>query len=216
MSASLVAIDPAQIASFVNACFRYADPDGHVLLRCFLDNADGAWRTDLWAAPVIEETGLDNIIAAAVKLADAAARASVPVVFAPPIATFKKPDSAAEDNIDNGLVLTVELDERPEQARERLEDLLGPAPLVIASGGIWRDPESGALHDKLHLHWRLTEPTREPADHMRLKEARRRAQAFVGSDATAVPVCHPLRWPGSVHRKAAPRLARIIQVRDDR
>jgi hypothetical protein len=214
MSAAPVAIDPTQIEQFVHALFRYADPGGYVLLRAFLDNADGAWRRDLWASPVIEEAGLDNIVIAAVKLADAAARASVPVVFAPPIATFKTPESAAEDNVDNGLVLTVEADERPEQARERLEDLLGPATLVVASGGIWRDPGGGALHDKLHLHWRLTEPTRESADHALLKEARRRAQAFVGADATAVPLVHPLRWPGSVHRKAAPRLARIIQVHE--
>jgi hypothetical protein len=80
----------------------------------------------------------------------------------------------------------------------------------VASGGQWTDPETGEIQDKLHLHWRLTEPTRDAADHARLKEARTLACRLVGADATAAPINHPLRWPGSWHRKAEPRLCRIV------
>ena len=38
---------------------------------------------------------------------------------------------------------------------------------------------------------------------------------LVGADSSAVPLVHPLRWPGSLHTKAEPRLARIISLRAD-
>lgn len=66
------------------------------------------------------------------------------------------------------------------------------------------------------MHWRLTEPTRDFADHVRLKEARRLAKILTGADGTAVPLVHPLRWPGSWHRKGEPRLARIVVYNPDR
>src|SRR5262249_20827597 len=59
-------------------------------------------------------------------------------------------------------------------------------------------------------------PTREFGEHARLKEARRLAVILAGSDGSAVPLVHPLRWPGSWHRKADPaRLARIVDLRAD-
>ena len=73
------------------------------------------------------------------------------------------------------------------------------------------DPATDEAHDKLHLHWRLAEPTREASDHQRLKRARRLAALLANSDTTAVPTVHPLRWPGSWHLKSEPRLACIIE-----
>lgn len=62
----------------------------------------------------------------------------------------------------------------------------------------------------MHLHWRLVEPTRDPADHARLYEARALAAELVGADKTAVALVHPLRWAGSWHRKTdTPRLVRL-------
>jgi hypothetical protein len=138
------------------------------------------------------------------------ARAPIPVVFAPPIATFRTQGSAAENDVANGLVLTVECDKDAPKAHALLEGLIGTATLVVASGGQWVDPETGEITPKLHLHWRLKEPTRDFADHQKLKQARLLAQRLVGSDASAVPLVHPIRWPGSWHRKAEPRLARIV------
>jgi hypothetical protein len=95
-----------------------------------------------------------------------------------------------------------------------LESILGPVTIAVASGGQWMDPETGVFEDKLHLHWRLKEPTRSSADHLRLKMAREMATKLVGADATNISVVHPIRWPGSWHRKGAPRLARIVSLNE--
>jgi hypothetical protein len=104
----------------------------------------------------------------------------------------------------------VECDTAPGRARGELEALLGPATVVVASGGTYHNPVSGELEQKLHLHWRLATPTRDDCRHALLKEARRLAANRVGADPTNTPLVHPIRWPGSIHRKAAPRLAQII------
>jgi hypothetical protein len=137
-----------------------------------------------------------------------AANAPKKVVFCPPIATFKVKDSAADADIRQGLALSVECDAHPKIAREKLELLLGPATVVVASGGIWTDPATGEPHAKLHLHWRLTVPAEGPRLAL-LKEARRFATRIAGADLSNVPPCHPIRWPGSWHRKGDPVLCAI-------
>jgi hypothetical protein len=84
----------------------------------------------------------------------------------------------------------------------------------VASGGEWPNPETGELEPKLHLHWRLTEPTRDAASHAKLKRCRAMAKDLVGADGTSSPMVHPMRWPGSWHRKAAPRLVCIVSETD--
>jgi hypothetical protein len=206
-------VNRAEIARFAEVLFRYCDDGGHVAMRAFKDNADGVWRPDLWTFPQVAN-GLGDIITAAIGLAEAAAVNAESVVFCPPITTFKSADSAAEKDICNGPALSIDCDKTPEKAREILENTLGPATVTVASGGLWTDPDTGQVQDKVHVHWRLTEPTRQFADHIKLKEARRLAMILVGADASAVPLVHPLRWPGSLHAKAEPRLARIISLRD--
>jgi len=93
--------------------------------------------------------------------------------------------------------------------------LLGPPTVVVASGGEWQDPEAGEVEQKLHLHWRLAAPTRTDVEHGRLREARTVAAQIVGADASAKPIVHPLRWPGSWHTKGAPRMARIVEANPD-
>lgn len=198
--------DPEQIGRFVDALFRYADEGGFVSLRAFYDDAQEVFGIEahrLGTAP-------EQLAAAAAAFACRAARAHRPVVFAPPIATFSSEHSAREEDLQNGLAISVECDTAPARARARLEGLLGPATLVVASGGEWLNPETGELEPKLHLHWRLTEPTRDEATHRRLKTCRAMAKDLVGADGTSNPAVHPMRWPGSWHRKAAPRLARIV------
>ncbi len=113
----------------------------------------------------------------------------------------------------NGLVLSVECDKAPAAARAKLEALLGPATVLVASGGEWVNAD-GEIEDKLHLHWRLDEPTREPEEHRALKRARSLATVLVGGDASNKPIVHCIRWPGSWHRKGTPRLAHIVAVTD--
>jgi hypothetical protein len=198
--------DRPQIARFVDALFRYADEGTYVSLRSFYDGTQRVFGI----IPHTLTSDLSRLVDAATREATRAARCGSPVVFAPPIATFSNPEQAREVDLANGLALSVECDSGAQAARTMLETLLGPATIVVASGGEWVDPELGTIEPKLHLHWRLTEPTRDEEAHAQLKKARSLAMLLVGSDPTSKPAVHPMRWPGSWHRKAAPRLARIV------
>ena len=48
-----------------------------------------------------------------------------------------------------------------------------------------------------------------------LREARGLATKLVGGDGTNISIVHPIRWPGSWHRKATPRLAKIVASSDN-
>jgi hypothetical protein len=205
-----LAADAAQIARFVYALFRYADPDSVVALRSFFDDASSVHQTGVCRIG----DGLEGLVAAATAQATGCAQHPRPVVFCPPVATFAEGPQAREQDLLNGLALSVECDTAPNEARLRLEGLLGPATLVVRSGGCWIDDQTGAVQDKLHLHWRLTEPTRDAATHAALKQARTLAAALVGGDRSNAPPVHPIRWPGSWHRKGSPRLAVIIAESD--
>ena len=205
--------DAEAIGAFVDALFCYADQDTYVSLRAFSDGANKVFR--IMARKVGDSLeGLAKT--AAIEATMAANHAAYPVVFAPPIATFTNDSGARERDLANGLALSVECDATPGAARTRLEGLLGPATVVVASGGEWGDPASGEVEPKLHLHWRLTAPTREQPDHALLKQARQIAQRLVGADASNTPMVHPIRWPGSWHRKTTPRLARIVALNEAR
>src|SRR5437868_6349360 len=106
----------------------------------------------------------------------------------------------------------VECDHQPVVSQHALVHVLGTPTIVVKSGGVWIDPETQEEQDKVHLYWRLTQPTRETADHDKLREARELASLIVRSDPTAKPSVHPLRWPGSWHKKGEPRLAQIAGI----
>lgn len=200
--------DAASIRAFLDALFRHADPGTFLSLRAF-DQAERN-RPPVLIEGVKINGDLAPLAARAAAAAGKAANGRAPAVFAPPVATFDNPNKARVQDVANGVALSVELDECDTgRARARLEFLIGPATVVVASGGEWADPATGEVHPKLHLHWRLTEPTRSPDDHARLREARWLAAVLVGADRTAVPIPHPLRWPGSWNMKSRPRLAGI-------
>ena len=200
------------LATFLDALFRYADVGTWVAWRAFRDDADKTRPVFIeWSQIADIVTPLSPIADAAAALATRAAQFEHPAVFCPPIATFKDATSAKEANLANGLALSVECDERPADARNVLEQLLGPATVIVASGGFTKTGEP-----KLHLHWRLNEPTSDGESHAALKRARTIATRIVGGDATNVPAVHPIRWPGSWHRKAEPRLTTIVAADADR
>ncbi len=207
--------DETEIRAFVDFLFRYADAGTLVGLRSFThDKDDQAARIHGW--PAIQGNN-STLISAAIAAATQAANNPKGLVFAPPIATFwptQEPgvlQRARLVDLANGLGISVELDEGDTLAlRQKLEHLLGPATVVVASGGLWIDQQTGEIHPRLHLHWRLSEPTRTAAEHAMLKEARDLAALLVGADRSAIPLVHPLRWPGSWHCKGAPRLAKIV------
>lgn len=195
--------DSTQIWRFCDALFRYAEA-GYVQFRMFRDKPeDGTWGTP-WEA--VDVTDLPGLVDEASRQATKAARAETRVVFAPPVVVFKSPASGTEADIAEGVALSVDNDSQPSQARQILTTLLGRRTAVVFSGGRWTDPETGEVQDKVHLHWRLQEPTRTSADHAKLKECRRLAGVIARSDHSAFPLVHPLRWPGSWHRKNEPRL----------
>jgi hypothetical protein len=200
-----------QIEIFVEAMFHHAGSDGYVAVRSFLTN-NKAFR--LSTAPL--SGGLRHLIDVAEDDARRAANNPIPAVFCPPIAVFNGAENwrAREKDLLKGLVLSVECDQHPDAARGTLEELLGPATAVVRSGGQWLDPEDGLPHDKLHLHWRLVQPAMGDALDQ-LKQARRLAAAIAGGDHSNIPTVHCLRWPGSWHRKASPRLCEIVSCSPD-
>jgi hypothetical protein len=209
--------DHLTIGAFVNALFRYAESGTYISLRAF-DQIDARAPPRILAVRV--NGSLDKVVMDATVAAEEAAQADRAQVFCPPICTFTNSGHARLRDLANGLVLTVEVDEGdPDGIRARLEAILGPATVVVASGSDWIDPVTGAIKARIHLHWRLNEPTTTEADHERLRQARRLACLLVGADPTANAVVHPLRWPGSWNLKRAAtgqaRMATIAQLNDD-
>ncbi|WP_193227681.1 DUF5906 domain-containing protein [Aureimonas psammosilenae] len=136
-------------------------------------------------------------------------------VFSPPVALFGDEKNASEAraasaaNVVAGPVIAVELDSRPAESLATLEGVLGPATIIVASGGVWTAPD-GSKQEKRHVYWRLAQPATDRETLLALTRARRIACDLVGADATGVSVAHPMRWPGSWHTKGEPRLCRIV------
>jgi RecA-family ATPase len=213
-----------QIEIFVNAIFRHAKL-GYISLRAFPEDEEKAFRI----TPVrVLANNLKFLVDVAEDDARRAAQAYEPVVFCPPLATFNNEDRAREIDIAEGLALSVECDRDPITARAKLEHLLGAATVAVRSGGVWTDG-GGQSQDKVHLHWRLSRPACikietdetgevveiDRTELIKLKHLRDIAARLVGGDPSNKPVCHPIRWPGTWHRKATPRLCEIITANPD-
>ncbi len=214
MMANLAA-DRTELIRFTSALFRYADANTFAALRGF-DQVSRRGPARLVEAVKITDD-LSDLAERAALAAERCADTDEPAVFAPPICTFSNSGRARGEDLANGLALSVELDEGDSgAARRKLEGLLGPATVVVASGGEWTHPDTGEIFPKLHIHWRLSEPTREQDDHHRLRQARDMACTLVGADPTGKPVVHPLRWPGSWNLKGKPKMACIVAYDDAR
>jgi hypothetical protein len=196
-----------------DAIFRHAAAEGFVSIRSFYEDDSGGSFLRHLAVGLRGDRPLISLIDAAEHRARLAAQEPRPVVCCPMLATFSNSERAREIDILEGPTLSVECDEHPQQARRILEQLLGPATVVVKSGGVWINGGNEG-EDKLHLHWRLVVPAR--GDNLaKLKEARRFATKLVGADRSNVPVCHAMRWPGSWHRKKTPRLCVIETLNAD-
>jgi Virulence-associated protein E len=208
--AQMLEPDRNQIEMFVNAVFRHAKK-GFVSLRAFIEGSNTSFRIS--PVPTTATDFFKFLCNVAEDDARRAANEPSPVVFCPPLATFANAQKAREEDLIQGLALSVECDENPAAAYARLEPLLGPATVIVRSGGIWMS--NGGAHDKLHLHWRLAVPA-ESGDLIKLKRARLITAHIVGADTSNVPICHCIRWPGSWHRKAQPRPCEIVLVDPNR
>lgn len=211
--------DRKQVGAFISMMFRRCKgTHGNISLRSFPDGDRGAPPFKI--TRVALNGSLKPIVQAALADITLTANEAEKIVFSPPVAVFAG-DRAREQDILLAPALSVELDQRPAAALAALEEVIGPATCVVASGGEWVGPD-GVAEPKLHGHWRLTEPARRAVDphnpHLPdpladLKLARKLATKLVGGDASNVPPCHPIRWPGSWWRKGSPRLCRIVTRR---
>src|SRR5260370_24053396 len=202
--------DPITLSQFINTIFLHAT-NGYVQFRMFVDGQDKKPWGWPWKAAPVSDRGL--MLYWAITLASQAALSDDKVNFCPPVCTFTGPDKARIEDTCEGVVIMVECDHQPVLSRRVLVYVLGTPTIVIKSGGVWIDPETGEQQDKLHLYWRLAQPTRETADHDKLTEAPELASLIVSNDPTAKPPVPPLRWPGSWHKKAEPRLPQIAEVK---
>ena len=182
--------DRNQLEIFVEALFRHCSGDGIVSLRTFFedgDENDPPYR--ITAIPL--KGGLNFLIDAALDDARRAAQHPRPAVFCPPICAFSSTTHAREEDLLEGPVISVELDENPRAALATLEHLLGFATLVVRSGGTWTNPTTGAVEDKLHAYWRLKEPAQGKAALAKLKRLRRLATDLVrATRATSRSITH--------------------------
>lgn len=209
-------IDREQISDFITALFCNVTKPGYVQLRCFKDDADGTALTP-WPAVLIDpdaDEPFTELEDQAARMAQRAAGAPRPVVFAPPVVLLDNKTNAAESNVSEGVALSVDLDQgHPGECLVKLEAILGtPATSVDHSGGYLVDTETGERLQKLHAHWRLATPTQTPEEHAKLKRARLLANHIIGGDTTNNPLVHPIRWPGSWHRKKEPVLSTITAM----
>jgi hypothetical protein len=201
--------DSITLSQFINTIFLRAE-NGYVQFRMFIDGKDKEpWGRPWMSARVSDKAAL---IRCAIRSASQAALSAERVNFCPPVCTFIGTNRARIVDTCEGVAIMAECDDYPILSRQALECILGTPTLVVTSGGIWTDPETGEQQDKVHLYWRLAQPTRESADHDKLREARELASLIVSSDPTAKPPVHPLRWPGSWHKKSEPRLAQIAEI----
>jgi hypothetical protein len=209
--------DVDQLEIFVNALFRYAPmqaPLGYVSMRAFYD--DGGNSVFRIMPAQITNGSLKYMLEVAEDEARRAANNPKPIVFCPPIAVFNNPKQAREIDLILGLALSIECDAHAQEARAKLEQLLGPATVVVRSGGEWRDAQTGEFGDKLHIHHRLKLPAAQTKEQIaKLKYARILATNLVGGDDSNKPICHPIRWAGSWHRKNTPKLCQIDTVFPD-
>jgi Primase C terminal 2 (PriCT-2) len=203
--------DREMLAQFAGLMFKHAKPDGFVSLRLFPDKGSKTAKPIDIEAIRIDDKDFLNVT---VIRAEQAANWHEPAVFCPPVATFLNHKNAQTNNLCEGPCLSVECDQSPREARATLEGMLGPATAVVESGGEWTNVATGVIEPKVHLHWRLKKPTSTKTEHDLLREARALATRLAGGDATNISIVHSIRWPGSWHRKATPRLAKIVASDD--
>src|SRR6266516_7434747 len=205
--------DVEMMLEYLNAIFCEASSEGYLALRVFRDDKKDAPPIALRSVRFDDPT-LSNQLQ---ELGLLAANGEHPRVFCPPACAFKNGNGARTEDVAEGVVLVIELEENPTLGRRKLEKLLGKASLVNASGGEWLSPVTGNHEPKLHLHYRLKATTSTQVEHAKLSEARKLAATYAGGDPTAASIVHPIRIPGSWHVKDRehPRICYIIEKNPD-
>lgn len=194
-------IDDEMLGVFADVVFRYLE--GPIAVRLLSDAGAASAQPWIEAWPIDDELP-DRLRAAALRAATAAR-----ALFVVPCA-LKHGGRATANNIAASASLIVDLDEGDIAAKRRfLTDSMGPPTMTVESGGV---TASGA--QRLHLYWRLTEAAYD--DDLRKVAGVRRALARkAGGDGSLSALTQPIRAPGSLHLKQAPRLVRIVDVSEN-
>jgi len=180
--------DPEQIAQFMEVVFGYCD--GLIPVRSFIDKGQGidGRPHNIW---------IDAQEAVAAKMATFATwatREGAAVYVIP--GTVAAPGQAKAADILQMQTVVVDIDSGDIAAkRAHLERHLGPASMVVESGGI--TPEG---QRKAHVWWKLTEPV-EGSDIARVTRLRGDIAAKVGGDMHFRSAHQPIRVAGSVYYK---------------
>jgi hypothetical protein len=202
--------DRAQIEQFVHALFKHAPAGTFVPLIALHDKGEARDGPAYFPWEWIAVDDVDRLVTRATACAQWCANQPRRIVFCPPIATFLTPTRATGDNLAAGLAVSVEIDGNGPAGVAVLAQHLGPPTVVVNSGGIYVDPQTGEVSDKQHAHWRLNKPALTKQEQETLLLTRQLAAKLIGSDTTSNNSVHPSRWPGSWHKKAAPRPSRIV------
>ena len=185
---SVPAVDPAQIALFLDVVFSWCD--GLIPLRGLPEKGvTPPPPSDLRWLPA--DAGAPATVAAC---AEAAAQISRAIYVIP--GTVAQLGEARAGHVLQMQSLVVDLDQGDIVAkRDHLIRHLGPATLTVESGGI---TECG--QKKLHLWWKLSEPA-HGADIARLCRLRAEIARKVGGDGSFGSAHQPVRVPGTIHGK---------------
>ena len=98
----------------------------------------------------------------------------------------------------------------PAESLRAAEALLGPATVILESGGLTDDRKL----PRVHAHWRLSHPA-VGADIESVCRVRELLAEKFGGDRSFKQSAQPIRIGGSLHQKAGAKLVRIRTVRDD-
>ena len=195
-----VAIDPQAIARHLELMFGYLE--GYVPLRLLSELGTPIKP----AHNTFHQTDDDGFVRA---VQQAAARAHLEgrAVYVVPGVVASPGSAKAKDVVASG-VLLVDLDEGDTAARrDHLIRHLGPASLIVASGG--RTDEG---HEKQHVYWRLSEAA-TGEDLKTLTTLRARVARAVGGDTSFDSIHQPIRVAGTIHGKNGVKT--LVRILDD-
>jgi len=191
---------PKDIETFVRRVFGYLD--GQVAIRMFAESGTPD------KAPKIVFCKGSDAVARLTALAPSAATDGYGVFVVP--ATVREGKSAKVEDIEQSSVLLIDLDSGDIDAKAaHLEAGLGPASMVISSGG-----QTAEGMDKLHLYWCLTEAA-TGEDLLHLSRLRSEIAGKAGGDNSFARLHQPVRVPGTIHGKNGQQAIARIRTQTD-
>ena len=196
--------EPGQIEQFMDLVFGYCE--GLIPVRSFIDKGQGldGRPHNIWIEA--DQASGEKMTT----FATWAAKEGAAVYVIP--GTVEERGQAKADQIKAMQAVVVDIDSGDIAAkRAHLERHLGPASMVVESGGITKEGQH-----KVHVWWKLTEPA-EGNDVARLCQLRGDIAAKVGGDMHFRSAHQPIRVAGSVYYKNGLKtLVRIVEHKANR